>query len=1016
MKFFPNFSGCITIAAIALALSARSAEEQAETTAAEAATNAVAESAKSGTSVSSLKSFRLDGSSKSADADKKQVTVKALDLEGVVIPPSAEEAPTLADAVRSIMDQAKRPFGSVGTNGVDKLVMPYQQLGDGRSSKVKWRDALRQLLLPVGYSFVEDEDLVLFGLESEVDQKHKMLVQERLHANHTPILFSTNGKEGGMELLDAIRHVSMLARVTISTDYMDPKDLYAPPQQVAAPGQKKEAAKAATGAAAQKAATQNRVKHTTFDTNGQHIEWRTVLREILNPHGYDFKESGGVVRIASYAKLAQWEKETLERKPLTAKVIRLYHADPELVVSRLQKIKGLLAHPNASLQATRDAKDNADTVENLNARVQTSGGKKSGMSDTTSQVFQKLTRPRTVPAIIVYDIEENIPKVEKKIKLFDIKEKQVLIEAIIFELDSENTDGGDIDGIQWSGFEKFTPLAGSFGNSAYIWNVYDTYKNTKPAQSTFNAGKARNLFIRTDGFDFETVIQLIRERSNSKLLSSPMLVIGDHSEAAIQASDIMPVLELTVTSQKNGDTIDRDYSYEWNMVKSGVLMWVSPEITERGDSVRLTVHPQVVTRIKDPVIESVPLLGEVKNYELMMHEMDTRATVPSGATLMFGGLIDNQEIEVEDKVRILGDLPGIGWFFRSKTTTIVQKNLIIMIRPTILDDGDETGFENPALKESESVAANSGRNLKKTEIGGPYSLDEVKKTVKSFVKERFIKPFKSEKKKSDAETELEEAMENVESEEEDESEADERAEVEAPVSDDAEPVAAEETEEVAEPEEIAEPVVAVKPVAAKKPETTKKTAKKAPVIEEPVVEEPVVEDQSEEPLVEEHPEAPAVKEQAEELAVEETVAEEPASEEPAAEESAAEESVAEEPAAEEPPVEESVAEEPAVEEQASEETAAEEPAAEEPAVEESAEEQTAEPEVEEQPVEEPEPPKQEDSEPAKPEDPEPAKPEDSEPAEPEVPAPRDDDDGWYNSGKESESVPAESSGNSDQDW
>ena len=67
-----------------------------------------------------------------------------------------------------------------------------------------------------------------------------------------------------------------------------------------------------------------------------------------------------------------------------------------------------------------------------------------------------------------------------------------------------------------------------------------------------------------------------------------------------------------------------------------------------------------------------------------------------------------------------------------------------MIRPTIIDDDDQTGFETNALKESESVMVNSGRNLKKTPIGGPYKYKEVREKVKKFIDDRVIKPFEEE--------------------------------------------------------------------------------------------------------------------------------------------------------------------------------------------------------------------------------------------------------------------------------
>lgn len=697
--------------------------------------------------------------------------VKALTVEGMVIPPSADMAKTLEDAVRNILIQAGKQVGTVSSNGIEKLVMPYQQLGDGKSYEVEWRKALRLLLSPVGYNFTEDSELVLFGLAAEVDIKHKQLAQERLTSNRTPILFTTNESEGGMELRNAIRDVSIKAGVTITTDYMEQGDLYVPAQTVATEGMltAEQIGKAKDKAVAQQA----QVKRTKFDTNGQQIEWRSVLREILNPHDYDFIEVGGVVRIAKRAKLAQWEQEAIAQKPLTAKVIRLYHADPEQVVERMKNIKGLLKHPNASLQATRKKDDNTDVVKNLNARIQTSGGQQSGMSDTTSQVFDKLVRPRTVPAIIAYDLEENMAAIEEKVRLFDIKEKQLLIEAIIFQLDTDN-GGGDTDGILWSGFENFTPLYGSVGN---VGNVVSTFaditantimsedgksvidvKDGKVARdgSGFRIRKGGQVWMRTDGFDFRATIQMIRERSNMKLLSSPMLVVGDHSQAAIQVSNVDPVPQVEASSIAGANAsfgLQESLNIQWNMVRTGILMWVQPEITENGNSVRLTVHPQVVTKGNkvdlsqleteagaDNIFQKYP----VYNYELKMHEMDTRATVPSGATLMFGGLINNTEEEIEKKVRWLGDIPVLGWFFRSKTKSTVQRNLVIMIRPTILEDTDQTGFETNTLKEAKSVMVNSGRDLKKTPIGGPYSVKEIKKKVNDLYQERVVKPFRDE--------------------------------------------------------------------------------------------------------------------------------------------------------------------------------------------------------------------------------------------------------------------------------
>ena len=67
-----------------------------------------------------------------------------------------------------------------------------------------------------------------------------------------------------------------------------------------------------------------------------------------------------------------------------------------------------------------------------------------------------------------------------------------------------------------------------------------------------------------------------------------------------------------------------------------------------------------------------------------------------------------------------------------------------MIRPTILEDTDTTGFETNTLKEAESVMVNSGRELKKTPLPGPYSVKETKENIRELYEERVLKPLEDE--------------------------------------------------------------------------------------------------------------------------------------------------------------------------------------------------------------------------------------------------------------------------------
>ncbi len=72
--------------------------------------------------------------------------------------------------------------------------------------------------------------------------------------------------------------------------------------------------------------------------------------------------------------------------------------------------------------------------------------------------------------------------------------------------------------------------------------------------------------------------------------------------------------------------------------------------------------------------------------------------IPSGNTLVMGGLVNDNSTKGNTKVPILGDIPLLGWLFRSETKTQNKKNLIIFVTPTIVQDEDFQPTETDFLK------------------------------------------------------------------------------------------------------------------------------------------------------------------------------------------------------------------------------------------------------------------------------------------------------------------------------
>jgi general secretion pathway protein D len=68
-----------------------------------------------------------------------------------------------------------------------------------------------------------------------------------------------------------------------------------------------------------------------------------------------------------------------------------------------------------------------------------------------------------------------------------------------------------------------------------------------------------------------------------------------------------------------------------------------------------------------------------------LRQVVTSAVVWDGQTIVLGGLISENVAKIKDKVPILGDLPLIGRFFRSESSSTMKKNLLIFVTPTIID-------------------------------------------------------------------------------------------------------------------------------------------------------------------------------------------------------------------------------------------------------------------------------------------------------------------------------------------
>jgi general secretion pathway protein D len=189
-------------------------------------------------------------------------------------------------------------------------------------------------------------------------------------------------------------------------------------------------------------------------------------------------------------------------------------------------------------------------------------------------------------------------------------------------------------------------------------------------------------FLSADGVS--AVLSFLNSDSSTKVISTPRTVTLDNEPARIEVVRATPIINVTAgtANTTGGSTI--------NYTNLGVILQVTPRISA-NDFVNLKVQPEV-SRFFDTVTKQIgtqngsPSIFQADEYDI--RKLETRVVIPSGNTLVLGGLITDNLGNQSTKVPILGDMPLLGVAFRSEAKSRQKNNLLIFITPTIVQDSD----------------------------------------------------------------------------------------------------------------------------------------------------------------------------------------------------------------------------------------------------------------------------------------------------------------------------------------
>jgi len=285
---------------------------------------------------------------------------------------------------------------------------------------------------------------------------------------------------------------------------------------------------------------------------------------------------------------------------------------------------------------------------------------------------------------------------EEVVRQLDIRRAQVLVEAIIVEVFEGN--GTDF-GVQWIN-EKGGGTNFNTGNVIPIVNIATGAAAARPTrnpdrveQSTIPGVPSTTVPVPDTPGDYTllaqalsglngamlgfyngnwaAILQAVRSNTNSNVLATPHITTMDNQEAIFLVGQEVPVISGSSLGSNNTNPFQQVQRQE-----VGIKLKVTPQINE-GDAVQLVIEQEVSS------------IGGATAVDITINKREIKTTVMAddGATIVLGGLIDEDVQESESKVPLLGDIPVLGHLFKSTSVSKRKRNLMVFIKATIVRDG-----------------------------------------------------------------------------------------------------------------------------------------------------------------------------------------------------------------------------------------------------------------------------------------------------------------------------------------
>jgi len=389
----------------------------------------------------------------------------------------------------------------------------------------------------------------------------------------------------------------------------------------------------------------------------RNVPWDQALDIVMTTKGLDMRQNGSVIIVAPAEEINARETADLEAKAAINELEPLYSEFLQVNYAKASDLAALIGGDSA------------------NALLSDRGSV--GIDDRTN-------------TLLVQDTAERLQDIRRLVRVLDVPIRQVLIETrIVVVNDDFSRDLGirfGFTGVKSNSADGIISVTGTSAGSDIIVNsalenlsnsgqpfpvtapgITDRYNVNVPIENA--AGRIALAVLNSD-YIVDLELTALQAEGRGEIVSTPRIITANQKEARIEQGVEIPYQE----AASSGATVTQ-------FKKAVLSLTVTPQITPDNN----IIMDLVVNKDSVGELTASATGGFVPSIDT--RSIETQVLVRDGQTVVLGGIYETERRDTINKVPFLGDIPGIGALFRSKSTVSNKEELLIFVTPRILNEG-----------------------------------------------------------------------------------------------------------------------------------------------------------------------------------------------------------------------------------------------------------------------------------------------------------------------------------------